>query len=209
MPPSMRDWLHEDHLAYFISDTVDAMDLAEVEQVYEREERGYPPYHPRMMTKLLIYAYCTGVFSSRKMAKKLEEDVAFRALAAENRPDFRTISDFRKRRLAALKRLFVEVLTLCRKAGLVRLGHVALDGTKQKANASKHKAMSYGRMREFSARLSSEIAELLASAERIDEEEDLKFGRDVRGEPIRRRTRCMWRQWLAGSRRTRVSCPMR
>ena len=184
MPPSMREWLSEGHLAYFISDTIDAMDLSEIEQVYEREERGYPPYHPRMMTKVLVYAYCTGVFSSRKIARKLEEDVAFRVLAAENRPDFRTVSDFRKRHIKALSAIFKKVLVLCKRAGMVRLGHVALDGTKQKANASKHKAMSYGRMKEESARLESEIGQLLAWADRIDEEEDVKFGRDCRGDEL-------------------------
>ena len=184
MPPSMREWLPEDHLAYFVSDTIDEMDLWEIDGVYERNLAGYPPYHPHMMVKVLFYAYCTGVFSSRKIARKLEEDVAFRVLAAENRPDFRTISDFRKLHLAALKRLFLEVLRLCRQAGLARLGHVALDGTKQKANASKHKAMSYGRMKEESARLEDEIADLLISANRIDEQEDARFGKDKRGDEL-------------------------
>ena len=184
MPPSMRDWLREDHLAYFVSETIDEMDLSEIYEVYERNLAGYPPYHPHMMVKVLFYAYCTGVFSSRKIARKLEEDVALRVLAAENRPDFRTVSDFRKLHLAALKKLFLEVLRLCRQAGLVRLGHVALDGTKQKANASKHKAMSYGRMKEESARLEGEIADLLASAKRIDDEEDAKLGKDVRGDEL-------------------------
>lgn len=184
MPPSMRDWLPDGHLAYFVSDTIDEMDLSEIEDVYERNLAGYPPYHPRMMVKVLVYAYSTGVFSSRKMARKLDEDVGFRVLAAGNRPDFRTISDFRKLHLAAVKRLFVEVLMLCRKAGLARLGHVALDGTKQKANASKHKAMSYSRMREESARLESEIAELLSTAQRVDDEEDSKFGKEVRGDEL-------------------------
>ena len=184
MPPSMRDWLPEDHLAYFVSDAIDQMDLSEIDQVYERNLAGYPPYHPHMMVKVLFYAYCTGVFSSRKIAKKLEEDVAFRVLAAENRPDFRTISDFRKLHLVALKKLFVEVLRLCRQAGLVRLGHVALDGTKQKANASKHKAMSYGRMKEESARLEGEIADLLSCANRIDDEEDAEFGKNSRGDEL-------------------------
>ena len=184
MPPSMREWLPKDHLAYFVSDAIDEMDISAIEGVYEKSPVGYPPYHPRMMVKLLFYAYCTGVFSSRKIAKKLEDDVAFRVLAAGNRPDFRTISDFRKLHLSALKELFKEVLTLCRKAGMARLGHVALDGTKQKANASKHKAMSYGRMREESARLESEIAELLASAERMDEKEDAEYGKDARGDEL-------------------------
>jgi transposase len=180
----MKEWLGEGHLAYFISDTIDAMDLSVIERSYEKERRGQPPYHPRMMTKVLVYAYCTGVYSSRKIAKKLEEDVAFRVLGAQNQPDFRTISDFRKLHLEALSELFVQALMMCRKAGLVRLGHVALDGTKQKANASKHKAMSYGRMKEESARLESEITELLANAQRIDDEEDLEYGPDVRGDEL-------------------------
>ena len=178
MPPLMREWLSEGHLAYFISDAVDAMDISEIEDVYERNLRGYPPYHPRMMAKVLFYAYCTGVFSARKMAKRLEEDVAFRVLAANNQPDFRTLSDFRKEHLCALGKLFKEVLMLCKRAGMVRLGHVALDGTKQKANASKHKAMSYGRMKEESARLDSEISELLATATCMGETK-IKGGRTV------------------------------
>jgi transposase len=184
MPPSMNEWLSEGHLAYFISDTIDAIDISEIEDVYERNLRGYPPYHPRMMVKVLFYAYSTGVFSSRKMAKRLEEDVAFRVLAANNQPDFRTLSDFRKEHLCALGKLFAEVLMLCKRAGMVRLGHVALDGTKQRANASKHKAMSYGRMKEESERLDSEISELLATATRVDDEEDAEFGRDARGDEL-------------------------
>ena len=181
MPPSMRDWLPEGHLSYFVSETIDEMDLWDIEREYEKSLAGYPPYHPRMMTKILFYAYCTGVYSSRKISKKLEVEVAFRVLAAGNHPDFRTISDFRKQHLPALAAMFKQVLTLCRKAGMVRLGHVALDGTKQKANASKHKAMSYGRMKEESARLESEIAQLLSTAERIDDQEGRELGNDVRG----------------------------
>lgn len=184
LAPSMRDWLPEGHLAYFVSDTVDEMDISAIESYYEKSLAGYPPYHPRMMLKLLVYGYSTGVFSSRKIAKKLEDDVAFRVLAAGNRPDFRTISDFRKQHLAVLEGLFVEVLKLCRRSGMVKLGHVALDGTKQKANASKHKAMSYGRMQEESGRLESEIAELLGNAQRIDDAEDAELGRDVRGDEL-------------------------
>ena len=184
MPPSMREWLPEGHLAYFISDTIDGMDLSAIQSRYEKNLSGYPPYHPRMMTKVLFYAYCTGVYSSRKIARKLEEDVAFRVLAADNQPDFRTVSDFRKEHLPALAELFKQVLRLCQRAGMVRLGHVALDGTKQKANASKHKAMSYGRMKEESARLEAEIAELLDLAGRTDEEEDRELGRDVRGDEL-------------------------
>jgi len=177
MPPSMREWLPDGHLAYFVSDTIDEIDISQIEMVYEKSLVGYPPYHPRMMVKLLFYAYCGGVFSSRKIARKLEDDVAFRVFAAGNQPDFRTISDFRKQHLSALKGLFKEVLTLCRRAGMVTLGHVALDGTKQKA-------MSYSRMKQESARLESEIAELLASAERIDEIEDKEYGKDVRGDEL-------------------------
>jgi transposase len=184
LPVSMREWLPEGHLAYFISDTIAALDLSEIEAVYEKEARGYPPYHPQMMTKVLFYAYCTGVFSSRKIARRLEEDVAFRVLAAENQPDFRTISDFRKRHLAALSALFEQVLLVCRQAGMARLGHIALDGSKVKANASKHKAMSYGRMKEETARLEAEIAALLAQAEQIDTAEDAEYGAELRGDEL-------------------------
>ncbi|BAD41260.1 transposase [Symbiobacterium thermophilum IAM 14863] len=142
LPPALQDWLPHDHFTYFLSDVVDSLDLSQIEQTYERELRGYPPYHPRMMVKVLLYAYCNGVYSSRKIERRLQEDVAFRVLAANNQPDFRTISDFRKRHLKALSDLFLQVVKICKKAGLVRLGHVALDGTKIKANASKHKAMS-------------------------------------------------------------------
>jgi transposase len=153
LPPSLNDWLPEDHLAYFVSDVVDQLDLSAIESVYEKEERGQPPYHPRMMTKILIYAYCTGVFSSRRMEKRLEEDVGFRVLAAGNQPDFRTLSDFRKLHLKALQELFDQVLQISLEAGKMKLGRVALDGSKVKANASKHKAMSYGRMEEDQKRL--------------------------------------------------------
>lgn len=186
LAPSMRDWLPEGHLVYFVSDAIDEMDLSSIESFYEKSRVGYPPYHPRLMIKLLFYAYCTEVFSSRKIARKLEDDVAFRVLAAGNKPDFRTISDFRKLHLGALKPLFVETLMMCAKAGMVRLGHVSLDGTKKKANASKHKAMSYGRMKEESARLESEIAELLGNAQRVDDSEDAELGCDVRGDELPR-----------------------
>src|SRR6266705_6388163 len=146
LPPSLRDWLPEDHLAYFVSDVVDQLDLSAIESVYEEEERGQPPYHPRMMTKILIYAYCVGVFSSRKIQKRLVEDVAFRVLAAGNHPDFRTLSDFRKLHLRALQELFGQVLRITLETGTMKLGRVVLDGSKVKANASKHKARSYGRM---------------------------------------------------------------
>ena len=183
MPASLQDWLPKDHLAYFISDVVDHLDLAAIMRRYD-EEKGYPPYHPAMMVKLLLYAYCIGVPSSRKIEKRLEEDVSFRVLAANNTPDFRTISDFRKDHLPALAALFVQVLRLCQKAGLVKLGHVALDGTKIRANASKHKAMSYGRMKEEEARLEAEVQELLRKAEVVDEEEDRTYGKNKRGDEL-------------------------
>jgi transposase len=184
MPASLQDWLPKGHLAYFVSDVVDHLDLSAIMEHYAKEERGYPPYHPRMMVKVLLYAYCIGVPSSRKIARRLEEDVAFRVLAANNTPDFRTISDFRKDHLKALAGLFLQILKLCQKAGLVRLGHVALDGTKIRANASKHKAMSYKRMKEEEARLEAEVKELLKKAEAVDEEEDRRYGKDKRGDEL-------------------------
>jgi len=184
MPASMREWLPTDHLAYFISDVVDQLDLSAILVRYASEERGYPPYHPAMMVKVLLYAYCIGVPSSRKIEKRLCEDIAFRVLAANNTPDFRTISDFRKGHLKALSGLFLQVLKLCQKAGLVKLGHVALDGTKIKANASKHKAMSYKRMKEEEARLEAEVQDLLRKAEAVDEEEDCRYGKGKRGDEL-------------------------
>jgi transposase len=163
---------------------VDQLDLSKIMESYESEERGYPPYHPRMMVKVLLYAYCIWVPSSRKIAGRLEEDIAFRVLAANNTPDFRTISDFRKEHLKALAGLFLQVLKLCQKAGLVKLGHVALDGTKIKANASKHKAMSYKRMKEEEVRLEAEITELLKRAEVTDKEEDRRYGKNKRGDEL-------------------------
>ena len=183
MPVSMREWLPGGHLAYFVSDVVDHLDLSAIMNRYE-EEKGYPPYHPAMMVKVLLYAYCIGMPSSRKIAKRLEEDIAFRVLAANNTPDFRTMSDFRKDHLKALAALFVQVLKLCQKAGLVRLGHVSLDGTKIKANASKHKAMSYKRMKEEEARLEEEVQDLLKKAEVVDEEEDRTYGKNKRGDEL-------------------------
>jgi transposase/signal recognition particle subunit SEC65 len=183
MPVSMREWLPDGHLAYFISDVADHLDLSTIMDRYE-EEKGYPPYHPAMMVKVLLYAYCIGVPSSRKIAKRLEEDIAFRVLAANNTPDFRTISDFRKEHLKALAALFVQVLKLCQRAGLVKLGHVSLDGTKMKANASKHKAMSYKRMKEEEARLEAEVEDLLKKAEAVDEEEDRTYGKNRRGDEL-------------------------
>ena len=184
LPPSLGDWLPEDHLAYFVSDVVEQLDLSAIESVYEEEERGQPPYHPRMMTKILIYGYCVGVFSSRRIEKKLSEDIGFRVLAAGNQPDFRTISDFRKQHLRALQGLFDQVLQIALQAGTMKLGRVVLDGSKVKANASKHKAMSYGRMKEEEKRLKEEVKRILEQAESTDAEEDTRYGRDQTGDEL-------------------------
>lgn len=184
LPPSPRDWLPEDHLVYFVSDLIDQLNLSAITLDYENEERGYPPYHPVMLTKVLVYAYCVGVFSSRKIQRRLVEDVGFRVLAAGNTPDFRTIADFRKRHLTALQGLFEQVLVLARELGTPQVGRVALDGSKIKANASKHKAMSYGRMREKETQLRDEVTQLLAQAEATDAAEDAQHGVDQRGDEL-------------------------
>ena len=184
LPPALQDWVPEGHLVHFISDVVDQMDLSPIVVGYEQEARGYPPYHPRMMTKLLLYAYAIGVPSSRKIAQRCEEDVAVRVLTANQTPDFRTISDFRQRHLDVLMGLFVQVLRLCRRAGLVKLGVVALDGTKLRAQASKHKAMSYGRMQPEVARLEAEVAALLQQAAATDQAEDRRYGATCRGDEL-------------------------
>ena len=184
LPPSLRDWLPEEHLAYFVSDLIDELDLSAIESYYEQEERGYPPYHPRMMTKILVYGYCVGVFSSRRLQKRLHEDVAFRVLAADNQPDFRTLSDFRKIHLSTLQGLFEQVLRMALELGALKLGRVAIDGSKLKGNASKHKAMSYKRMKEEQKRLQQEVRRLLEEAERIDAEEDARYGRNSYGDEL-------------------------
>src|SRR6266436_2652495 len=184
LPPSLREWLPDDHLVYFVSDVVDQLNLSAIESVYEEDDRGQPPYHPRMMTKILLYGYCVGVFSSRKIQKRLVEDVAFRVLAAGNQPDFRTISDFRKLHLKALEEMFQQLLQLTLETGTMKLGRVALDGSKVKGNASKHKAMSYGRMEETEKRLREEVRKLLRQAAATDKEEDKRYGGDRRGDEL-------------------------
>jgi transposase len=185
-PPSPRDWLPEDDLVYFLLDTVASFDLAPFFAYYERETRGQPPFHPRMMVCLLLYCYATGTRSSRKIMRRCQVDVACRIIVGEDIPDFRTISDFRKKHLDRLEALFVEVLKLCALAGLAKVGTIALDGTKIKANASRHKAMSYDRMPEEEARLKQEIATILAEAESADATEDAAHGRDRRGDELPR-----------------------
>jgi len=176
LPPSLRDWLPESHVAYFVSDVVEELDLKAIYAKYGDEERGQPPYHPKMMVKLLLYAYCVGVFSSRKIQRRIREDIAFRVLAAGNEPDFRTISDFRKIHLEALQGFFDQVLKIALQTGAMKLGRVALDGSKVKANASKHKAMSYGRAQEEEKRLKGLVREMLERAEAADAEEDAHCG---------------------------------
>jgi transposase len=176
LPPSLRDWLPEQHLVNFVSDVVDQLDLSAMYAVYEKEKRGQPPYDPRLMTKLLVYGYCTGVFSSRRIQKRLQEDIPFKVLAAGNEPDFRTISDFRKIHIERLQNLFEQVLAMALECGAVKLGRVSLDGTKLKANASKHKAMSYVRMQEKQKQLKEEVKQLLDQATAADEQEDRQYG---------------------------------
>jgi transposase len=190
LPPSLREWVAEEHLVYFVSDVVDQLDLSAIHAVYGEEKRGQPPYDPRLMTKLLVYGYCTGVFSSRRIQKRLQEDIPFKVLAAGNEPDFRTISDFRKIHIGTLQELFEQVLELALEVGAVKVGRVTVDGTKVKANASKHKAMSYGRMEEKQQQLREEVKQLLEQAEAADEEEDRRHGGqrgDELPEELRRR----------------------
>jgi len=185
LPPDMRAWLPEGHLALFVSDLVDALDLSKVYAAYERDDdRGRAGYHPAMMVKLLVYGYCIGVRSSRKIERATYEAVAFRVLSGDQHPDHDSIAAFRKQHLVVLGELFAQVLKLCQKAGLVKLGHVATDGTKMGANASKHKAMSYERMGEAEKKLDEEVKALLDEAERIDAEEDAKYGKGKRGDEL-------------------------
>jgi len=190
LPPSLGEWVAEEHLVYFVSDVVDQLDLSAMHAVYGEEKRGQPPYNPRMMTKLLVYGYCTGVFSSRRIQKRLQEDIPFKVLAAGNEPDFRTISDFRKIHVGVLQGLFEQVLERALEVGAVKVGRVTVDGTKLKANASKHKAMSYGRMEEKQQQLREEVKQLLEQADAADEEEDRRHGNqrgDELPEELRRR----------------------
>lgn len=199
-PPNLRDWLPTEHLAYFVLDVVGSLDLSQIYAYYDvkavrddegevvgeepKTGRGRPAYHPQMMTGLLVYAYVTGTPSSRQIERKCVEDVAYRVVSGDQKPDHDTIATFRQVHLKALGKLFVQVLRLCQEAGLVKLGHVALDGTKVKANASKHKAMSYGRMAKREGELKEEIEELLRRAEETDETEDARYGKGKRGDEL-------------------------
>ena len=185
LPPDMREWLPEGHLALFLLDVVSELDLSAIERVYQaKDTRGRAGYHPVMMVAVLLYAYCVGKPSSRRIERATYEDVAFRVLAGDQHPDHDSIASFRKLHLAALSGLFMQVLRLCQKAGLVKLGHISIDGTKVKANASKHKAMSYERMSETEKKLEDEVARLLAEAERVDAEEDALHGKGKRGDEL-------------------------
>jgi transposase len=184
LPEDMRDWLPEDHLAHFVREVVAELDLREIFARYNGEKGGQPPYHPVMMTSLLVYGYCVGTRSSRRIEKACWEQVPFRVLAAGQHPDYVTISEFRRRHIASLPQIFLQVLKICEKAGLVKLGHVALDGTKMRANASKHKSMSYGHMVKKEKELEDAIARLLKEAEELDRSEDQKYGKDRRGDEL-------------------------
>jgi len=184
LPPDMKQWLPEDDLAYFIMEVVNELDLSAIYQSYDSSKGGQPAFDPKMMTSLLLYAYCVGIASSRKIEKAAYHQIPFRVITADQQPDHDTIAEFRKRHLKALSGLFVESLRLCQKVGLVKLGHVSLDGTKVKANASKHKAMSYGRMEKKAEELEAEVKRLLTEAQAVDDEEDAKYGKGNRGDEL-------------------------
>lgn len=186
LPPSLDEWLPADHLARFVGDTVDELDLGPFFKKYRNREdgRGRVAYHPRLMLKVLIYAYSAGIFSSRKIAQGVEDLVALRFLAANERPSHRTLSRFRQENLERFKALFVQVVRIAAEAGLVKMGTLAVDGSKLKANASRHKAMSYGRMTDEEKRLKDEIARITRMAQEIDAEEDDRFGPDFRGDEL-------------------------
>ncbi|MDT8367522.1 MAG: IS1182 family transposase [bacterium] len=184
LPPDIKDWLEEDDLAYFIMDVVNSLNLDGIYASYDGTAGGQPAYDPPMMVSLLLYGYCKGVISSRKIEQATYHSVPFRVIAGNRHPDHDTMADFRKRHLKALSGLFVDVLRLCRKAGLVKFGHVSLDGTKMKGNASKRKAMSYGCMEKRAADLKKEVAGLLAAAEKADNEDDGIYGKGKRGDEL-------------------------
>lgn len=184
LPPSLKEWLPENDLVYFIIDLVNQFDLRTILKDYDNRKGGQPAYHPEMMTCLLLYAYCNGMFSSRRIEKATYYQISLRVLTGNQQPDHDTIAEFRRRHLKALAGLFVQVLKLCRKAGLVKLGHVSLDGTKVKANASKHKAMSYGRMEKKIKELEEDVQRLFAEAEKTDLAEDKRYGKTRRGDEL-------------------------
>ena len=184
LPPDLKQWLPEDDLAYFIMDVVKGLNLRPIYRDYDGSRGGQPAYSPQMMVSLLLYGYCVGIPSSRKIEAATYHSVPFRVMTADQHPDHDTIAEFRHRHLKVLADLFVQVLRICQKAGLVRLGHVALDGTKVRANASKHKAMSYGRMEKTAQELEQEVQQLLQQAEQVDADEEALYGQDKRGDEL-------------------------
>lgn len=184
LPPDLDSWVPPGHLARLVSDLVEnVLDLTPIYASY-RVAKGAPPYHPKLLLKLLLYGYATGTFSSRRLERAAQEFVPCRYLSGDQQPDHWTISEFRRRHLGAVKELFAQVLQVCREAGLVKLGQAALDGTKVKANASKHKAMSYGRVREREPEYRRIVEGWLRQAEEIDQAEDREFGKDRRGDEL-------------------------
>ncbi len=185
LPPSLQDWLPESHLARFVAELVPGLDLSKIYGFYGRRDgRGKAAYHPVMMVRVLVYGYCVGVMSSRRIERASYDDLAFRYLCADQHPDHDTIAAFRQQHLPVLAQLFTQILQLCNKAGLVKLGHVAIDGTKVQANASKHKAMSYDRMEEKEKQLKAEVEKLLAQAAETDAAEDALYGKGNRGDEL-------------------------
>jgi len=184
LPPDMNDWLPDNDLVYFIMEMLDQLDLSAIYDSYDGTKGGQPAFDPKMMTGLLLYAYCVGLPSSRKIEKATYHQVPFRVLTADQHPDHDTIAEFRKRHLKALSGFFVQILRLCQKVGLVKLGHVSLDGTKVKANASKHKAMSYCRMEKKAEELEAEVRRLLQEAQATDDAEDALYGKGKRGDEL-------------------------
>jgi len=185
LPADLRQWLPDDHLALYVSDLVEQLDLSAILKPYQAgDARGQPPYHPQMMVKLLLYGYCVGKMSARKLEQACYDDVGFRVLSGNQQPDHASLAEFRRRHLPELARLFVQVLQLCERAGLVKLGHVAIDGTKIKANASKYQTMTYAGLTEAEQKLAATVARLLAEAERVDEAEDQLYGPDKRGDEL-------------------------
>ena len=185
LPPDLRQWLRDDHLALYVSDVVEALDLSAIISKYdEGDSRGRPPYHPALMVKLLVYGYSTGRMSSRKLEQATYDDIAFRVLTCDQHPDHDSIADFRKRHLPELGQLFVQVLQLCQRAGLVKLGHVAVDSTKIKANAQKRESLRYGSLDAAEQALQAEVLRLLSEAQRLDDEEDTVYGAGRRGNEL-------------------------
>lgn len=185
LPPDLRQWLRDDHLALYVSDVVETLELSAFINSYEEgDSRGRPPYHPALMVKLLVYGYCTGRMSSRKLEQATYDDVAFRVLCCDQHPDHDSIAAFRKRHLAALGQLFVQVLQLCQRAGLVKLGHVAIDSTKIKANAAKSESLRYDSLEVTAQALETEVVRLLTEAQRIDDAEDTLYGVGRRGDEL-------------------------